>query len=134
MFNYATGNGNGVEPNKRRVGSGPANVIARRASQGLNLLGIYSSFRGTPFAGGAGLYLDEHKGFLVPGDNIDFAATLRRAPVPGCEDEPLSPKITVREVFSPSAQIPLFAIAQAVSETVEASQRVQIQTPLPFPV
>src|SRR5437763_2790334 len=129
MFERGSGDGNGVKPDVRFIRAGAANVVPGRPAESMHLGRIDIPLGRAQLAGSARFDLDEYQQIALPGDDIDLATALRRAPVARHDDEPIAPQIPVRKILAAPSGVTVLAVANGVGDPVQGRQRVQIRTP-----
>ncbi len=80
-----------IETGGRCVGFRAPDIVSGRTPQRKDLLMVDIALGRTPVGGEAGFHFDKYQNPTFPGNQIDLAASLRRAPVAGYYDVALLP-------------------------------------------
>jgi len=131
MLNGGSGDADHVKTRGSGLDPGAADVIAGGAAQGVNLVAIDGALGRAPLARGPELDFHKDQCFAFPGDEVNFAAALRRPPVPRHDDAAEPPEKTVCNVLAAAAVIAVEAIAKQVGEPVQVGRGAQTQIPSP---
>ena len=86
------------------IRAGVTGIVASRGHDAAFLLGIDSAVGRSVVGAGPGLHLDEHNDVPFTGHDVDLAAEVGSAVVPGQDGQAGLPQIAVSKVFTATSQ------------------------------
>jgi hypothetical protein len=100
VFECASGDRNCIEADLRLIGAAAASVVSRRPLESMYFIRVNVAFGAAPLSGTSHLYFNKHKDIVLPGDDVDLAAALRRTPVARHHHEAIAAQVPVGQILA----------------------------------